>query len=117
MGMIEEGDENPDWDPLLDALVDIKVAGSEVAIPPFEFSKLLPENVDKFWRYSGSLTTPDCNELVIWTVFKDKVTLSKKQIQKFNQLMTDAGDSLVDNFRPPQPLNNREVFFYKGCYD
>ena len=35
-----------------------------------------PRDVNEFWRYQGSLTTPgnyggnDCAELVIWTVFK-----------------------------------------------
>ena len=31
-----------------------------------------------FHRYLGSLTTPGCNEVVVWTVFKDAIKISQK---------------------------------------
>lgn len=40
----------------------------------------LPRNLDTFYRYSGSLTTPTCNEVVTWTVFADAITISEKQV-------------------------------------
>jgi carbonic anhydrase len=40
---------------------------------------LLPKT-DKFFRYSGSLTTPDCNEGVVWTVLQTYAPISTEQV-------------------------------------
>ena len=36
--------------------------------------------LDGFYRYSGSLTTPPCNEIVEWTVFHKPIFISLKQV-------------------------------------
>ena len=45
----------------------------------------LLEGVDrtKYYRYLGSLTTPACNEAVVWTVFKDSIKVSKDVVSYF----------------------------------
>ncbi len=43
------------------------------------FYSLLPKDTSSFFRYGGSLTTPDCGEIVIWTVFKNPIYMSEKQ--------------------------------------
>lgn len=63
-------------------------------------------NVDlsKFYRYEGSLTTPTCNEAVVWTVFHEPINVNKALLEKFPQT---AG--YTDAYRPTQGLNGRRV--------
>ncbi len=64
--------------------------------------KLLPKE-KKYYRYSGSLTTPPCTEGVRWMVMVREIELSKEQIEKFRKLT--GGDTN----RPVQPLNARVI--------
>lgn len=40
----------------------------------------LPRETGGYYRYSGSLTTPTCDEGVIWTVFTSTVPISQQQV-------------------------------------
>ena len=44
---------------------------------------LLPANKKDFYRYNGSLTTPLCNEAVVWTVFDSPIKVSQQQVNSF----------------------------------
>ena len=52
-----------------------------VIFPAFPLLNLLPTDKTKYYRYNGSLTTPDCNEAVTWTVFNDPVEVSQAQVK------------------------------------
>ncbi len=43
------------------------------------FHALLPTETSSFFLYSGSLTTPACDQVVIWTVFNNPIFMSEKQ--------------------------------------
>jgi len=70
---------------------------------------LIPTSRSKFYRYSGSLTTPGCQEIVTWTVFDSPVTISEIQMSKFRSLLSDEDEPLVNNYRPVQKLGERTV--------
>lgn len=71
---------------------------------------LLPASHDKFFTYSGGLTTPPCYESVRWVVNKDPIVVSENQMKKFRALKdSKVGGPIRDNFRPPQPLKTRIV--------
>lgn len=44
-------------------------------------SELFQNNKSSFFRYEGSLTTPNCGESVMWTVFESSVPISLDQVQ------------------------------------
>lgn len=66
----------------------------------------LPKDRRHFYRYEGSLTTPTCNENVLWTVYRSVATVSPRQLALLRALRYPDGSPMVDNFRPPQPINS-----------
>jgi len=49
----------------------VRFAHQEIRnVTVFPLKKVLPQNTNEFYRYNGSLTTPNCQEIVVWTIFK-----------------------------------------------
>ncbi|XP_051968124.1 carbonic anhydrase 2 isoform X2 [Xyrauchen texanus] len=95
------------WKNFTDYLQKIPVQGNKVRImEPFSMDQLL-KGVDltKYYRYNGSLTTPPCDESVVWTIFKDPIRISRDLLFRF-----PAQLSFNNVYRPQQFLNNRVVF-------
>ncbi|XP_066977821.1 uncharacterized protein [Macrobrachium rosenbergii] len=107
---LEIGEANAKLQHIIDGLANIKTADAEASITPFALQDLLPTNVQDFYRYTGSLTTPTCNEIVTWTVFKEAIKISSAQMGAFRQLLDSHGEAMVDNYRPVQSLNDRWVY-------
>ncbi|XP_062331294.1 carbonic anhydrase XVb [Osmerus eperlanus] len=66
----------------------------------------------KYYRYKGSLTTPNCNEAVVWTVFKDTIKISQDLINQFYSTVhidTNSSILMVNTYRGVQPSNGRVV--------
>ncbi|XP_067841147.1 carbonic anhydrase 14 isoform X2 [Heptranchias perlo] len=102
--------DNENYDHIFGKLQDIAEEGNSVHIPGFDITTLLPRQLHRFFRYSGSLTTPPCFQTVTWTIFNDTIQISQAQL---NQLETSlkTGDHMMDsNYRHVQPLNGRTVF-------
>ncbi|NXT92316.1 CAH4 anhydrase, partial [Anhinga rufa] len=113
---IKVEEENKNYAPLINELENIKYKGKTlVLMEPLPLSSLLPpeEDLEKYYRYEGSLTTPDCHEGVIWTVFEKPVELNISQISQFSTVHFDGKNStrMIENFRPVQFLNERKVYW------
>ncbi|XP_030398391.1 carbonic anhydrase 14 isoform X3 [Gopherus evgoodei] len=108
---IEVGDvANPAYDNIFNQLKNIQYAGQNVSIPPFDVHELLPRKLGHYFRYNGSLTTPPCSQNVLWTVFQQRVQISSSQLEGLYSTKAANSVPLVDNYRAPQPLNQRVVF-------
>lgn len=58
--------------------------GNSSIVPEFQLTDILPslEKLSSYYRYSGSLTTPGCDEAIIWTVFQESFSVSQQQVEK-----------------------------------
>ncbi|TSK14512.1 Transient receptor potential cation channel subfamily M member 4 [Bagarius yarrelli] len=102
------------WKNLTAYLSKIANAGaSEDIMNQFTANSLI-QGVDltKYYRYLGSLTTPPCDEIVVWTVFKDPIKVSKDLIERFSNTVrigTEADPFMTNNYRSVLPLKGRVV--------
>jgi len=99
------------------------------------------KGAESYYSYTGSLTSPPCDEGVKWLVLKDQGVLSAEQLEMYRvvlnsrhlgegamEVMNDVLNSKdyhpgrtakfrankraeMSNARPAQPLNGRQVFF------
>jgi len=69
----------------------------------------MDNNGPAYYYYKGSLTTPGCFEAVNWIVMENTISISEYQIEAFRTLKYKDGAPMVDNYRHPQPVNNRVV--------
>ncbi len=76
-----------------------------------QLKSFLPRGTGRFFRYNGSLTSPPCNEVVVWTVFKDREYISEQQMAKLRDARNseDRRRQLENNYRPVQSINGRSV--------
>jgi len=78
---------------------------------PLAFKEVLTGlDLEHYWNYDGSFTTPPCTEAVDWYVLMSKATVSQAQLDKFKAAM--GWQQAGGNFRSPQPLSDRTIY---GC--
>ncbi|XP_042303870.1 carbonic anhydrase 9 isoform X2 [Sceloporus undulatus] len=103
-------EENESYQHILEHLEDIREEGEETFINGFDIAQLLPQDLGRFFRYNGSLTTPPCFQTVNWTIFNQTLRLSPEQISVLEDtIQGDEDQPLQSNFRLPQSLHGRTV--------
>ena len=61
-------------------------------VEPFRLRNILPMRVENYFRYSGSLTTPGCDEIVNWVVVESPVIkMSEDQLVQLQTLQNVNG--------------------------
>jgi len=123
-------DDDEDFQPLLDIIDNLKdTVGDPRQLSNFSPKSFLPRDKAGYYRYQGSLTTPGCNEGVIWTIFTHTLPISKRQVLQalalsctqtdeqfnlqvkiFEALQTEEQVPLTKNYRSLQPLNGRTLY-------
>ncbi|XP_070204207.1 carbonic anhydrase 2-like [Littorina saxatilis] len=122
--------DNPAFEPLAESLQYIHKAGEFQMVGGVRLRSLLPKDTSRFYRYSGSLTTPKCFETVTWTIFEEPQKISARQLARLRDLLHEDGhysdvtndpksgsvggahnahNYLVDNWRPLQALHSRII--------
>nr|XP_020461748.1 carbonic anhydrase 4-like [Monopterus albus] len=115
------------WRNLTSYLANITQRGeSTLMAPGISLDDLLVGvNRTKYYRYLGSLTTPMCNEAVVWTVFKDPIQVSKDLIDLFSTTVhiTNSSSPFVTNvyrdIQPAQPVTTQpssSSSTFTSCY-
>uniref|UniRef100_A0A0G2K561 protein-tyrosine-phosphatase n=1 Tax=Rattus norvegicus TaxID=10116 RepID=A0A0G2K561_RAT len=108
--------DNSALDPIIHGLKGVVHHEKETFLDPFVLRDLLPASLGSYYRYTGSLTTPPCSEIVEWIVFRRPVPISYHQLEAFYSIFTTeqqdhvkSVEYLRNNFRPQQALNDRVV--------
>ncbi|XP_069062641.1 receptor-type tyrosine-protein phosphatase gamma isoform X4 [Pleurodeles waltl] len=109
--------DNPALEPIIHGLKGVVHHEKETFLDPFVLRDLLPASLGSYYRYTGSLTTPPCSQIVEWIVFNRPVPISYQQLEAFYSIFTTeqqdhvkSVEYLRNNFRPRQNLNGRVVF-------
>uniref|UniRef100_A0A8C7ATE5 Carbonic anhydrase n=1 Tax=Neovison vison TaxID=452646 RepID=A0A8C7ATE5_NEOVI len=98
----------PDGLAVLAALIEV---GQSTVLSDLDILHMLPEDIQHYYSYNGSLTTPPCTENVHWFVLAHHVPLSRAQVRSplENSIVDHHNKTLHNHYRRTQPLNNRVV--------
>jgi len=109
------GPPNPVFGTLVRDLPLIREADTGVYVPAeslFSWIKPTVQEAKGYFSYKGTLTLyPPFVEAVTWIIFPEPVIFCCQQSREFRQLKDQEGELVKRNYRSPQPLNSRTVYY------
>jgi len=97
-------DDNESWEPIIQALSQIKQGGSHTTVSFASIASLLPPYYTwetKYYSYLGSWVAPPCKTKVTRVVYTTFIGLSERQIHAFRLLQDENGRPITNNNRRP----------------
>lgn len=84
--------DNENFSPLIKILSNVVEYEAHANITDFSLRNLIPFNLENYYRYSGSLTTPGCEEVVEWHLIDNPLLdISDEQILDFQSIQDKNG--------------------------
>ena len=99
--MAKEGKNSQPFE-FLESYLPLAVGEKKIINQPFDMRLNLPEDKNYF-PYKGSLTTPPCQETVVWLVLQHPISVSLEQVIQLKYTMP------INNYRQEQPLHGRTI--------
>lgn len=107
---------NPDNAVLYDILTNFPTEVNKIPKKinkAFNLTPIIPKPGDYYYGYYGSLTTPTCDEKVLWRVVEKPIQISVRDWKAFHTVLGHDNNTLVANYRALQALNGRVVTYYR----
>jgi carbonic anhydrase len=82
---------------------------------PLALDIVLPRVIPCYAHYEGSLTTPGCNEQVLWFVASEVYEIPQSFLSYLRRQRDRDDQVIVQNGRPIQQLGNRSVYTPEEC--
>jgi carbonic anhydrase len=77
----ERNESNTQLQPILESISHVSQEGIPFKMLQLvRLQDLLPDELNYYYRYAGSLTTPHCDESVVWTVLVHLVPIGAQQV-------------------------------------
>lgn len=73
-------DDDVQFQPLINVIDKLQDKINSIQEMHVKVDDYLPRDRAGYYRYNGSLTTPDCTEGIIWTVFTNTLPISNSQV-------------------------------------
>lgn len=92
--------ENLHLNPIIESISNVEEFGEERPVGgtnAIKLDNLLPDdNIESFYQYKGSLTTPMCYETVTWIVYDEPKRIGIKQVKHIMMFHWNSSSDVLD---------------------